>query len=331
MNHYPVKVSVLMLTYNQEQYIDEAIRSVMLQKRNFSLELVIGNDASTDRTADICQMWKERFPQEIVLLNHSKNLGLQQNFIQSYAKCQGEYIAICEGDDFWCNKRKLQRQVDFLDSHNEYATCFHRVINYYEHNSTKSLSNGKQKQTTDILDLAQSNYISNVSVLFRRGLFGELPEWFYRVSTYDYAIHLLNAQFGKIFYMHTPMAVYRQHQKAIWSKAGMDKKLDIALTIRELLINHFTNQREDVCKLLRKAHSNICLNLIRHYQQTNQDQQVEKSKLRLLEYRPEWTLNDIEYHLSLKTQSPSTMKKVLSWGREKLSLLIPLPRIRGND
>ena len=131
--------------------------------------------------------------------------------------------------------------------------------------------------------------------------------------------------------MHTPMAVYRQHQKAIWSKAGMDKKLDIALTIRELLINHFTNQREDVCKLLRKAHSNICLNLIRHYQQTNQDQQVEKSKLRLLEYRPEWTLNDIEYHLSLKTQSPSTMKKVLSWGREKLSLLIPLPRIRGND
>ena len=103
---------------------------------------------------------------------------MQQNFIQTYAQCRGQYIAICEGDDFWTDKRKLQIQADFLDTHPDYSTCFHRVINYYEDRETKSLSNGGQKQDTDISDLARSNYISNVSALFRRGLFGELPEWF---------------------------------------------------------------------------------------------------------------------------------------------------------
>ena len=138
---------------------------------------------------------KKKYPEQIVLFNRKKNLGLQQNFIQTYTRCRGQYIAICEGDDFWTDKRKLQIQADFLDTHPDYSTCFHRVINYYEDRGTKSLSNGGQKQDTDISDLARSNYISNVSALFRRGLFGELPEWFARVSTYDYAIHLLNAQF----------------------------------------------------------------------------------------------------------------------------------------
>lgn len=317
-----------MLTYNQESYIDEAIRSVMLQKRNFSLELVIGNDASTDHTASICQKWKERYPQEIVLLNHTTNLGLQQNFIQSYNQCRGEYIAICEGDDYWCHPEKLQRQVDFLDAHPEYSTCFHRVINYYEDNGTKSLSNGKQQQTTDILDLARSNYISNVSSIFRRGLFGELPEWFARVSTYDYAIHLLNAQFGKIHYISTPMAVYRQHRKAIWSEAGMDKKLDISLTIRELLIDYFAGHREDVCQRLRDAHCRICINLIRYYQKNRQQQAMEESQARLLRYQPDKNMNYIYTELARKVSSPSVFQRILKWGRGVVSLLIPLPRIK---
>jgi len=317
-----------MLTYNQEAYINEAIRSVMLQKRNFSLELIIGNDASTDRTTNICLKWKERYPQEIVLLNHITNLGLQQNFIQSYNQCQGEYIAICEGDDYWCHPEKLQRQVDFLDRHPEYSTCFHRVINYYEDNGSKSLSNGKQKQTTDILDLAQSNYISNVSSIFRRGLFGELPEWFSRVSTYDYAIHLLNAQYGKIYYMSTPMAVYRQHRKAIWSETGIDKKLDISLTIRELLIDYFAGHREDVCQLLRDAHCKICINLIRYYKKSGQQRTMEESQARLLKYQPEKNINYIYTELCKKEPSVSILQRILKWGRAVVSFFVPLPRIK---
>ena len=86
-----------MLTYNQERYINEAIRSVMLQETNFPFELVIGNDASTDCTGTICADWQKKYPEQIVLFNRKKNLGLQQNFIQTYAQCRGQYIAICEG------------------------------------------------------------------------------------------------------------------------------------------------------------------------------------------------------------------------------------------
>ena len=117
-----------MLTYNQERYINEAIRSVMLQETNFPFELVIGNDASTDCTGTICADWQKKYPEQIVLFNRKKNLGLQQNFIQTYTRCRGQYIAICEGDDFWTDKRKLQIQADFLDTHPDYSTCFHRVI-----------------------------------------------------------------------------------------------------------------------------------------------------------------------------------------------------------
>ena len=112
-NNTGLKVSVLMLTYNQERYINEAIRSVMLQETNFPFELVIGNDASTDCTGTICADWQKKYPEQIVLFNRKKNLGLQQNFIQTYTRCRGQYIAICEGDDFWTDKRKLQIQADF--------------------------------------------------------------------------------------------------------------------------------------------------------------------------------------------------------------------------
>lgn len=331
-NNTGLKVSVLMLTYNQEHYINEAIRSVMLQETNFPFELVIGNDASTDATGKICEDWQQRYPEQIVLFDRKKNLGLQQNFIQTYAYCRGQYIAICEGDDFWTDKRKLQIQADFLDTHPDYTTCFHRVINYYEERGTKSLSNGGQKQETDILDLARSNYISNVSVLFRRGLFGELPEWFARVSTYDYAMHLLNAQYGKIHYMNRPMAVYRQHGKAIWSEAGMDKKLDIALVIRELLMDCFKGKRTDVYDCLRQAHAQICLNLIHYYEGTGQLKQIENVERRLLQYQPQWNKEDVKRMELPRPQSISQkltglVKGILKWGRATVSRVIPLPRI----
>ena len=324
-----------MLTYNQEPYIDEAIRSVMLQKTSFHVELVIGNDASTDRTTARCEAWREKYPDRIILLNRIENLGLQHNFIQSYAHCRGEYVAICEGDDFWCDSRKLQRQVDFLDAHPDFSCCFHRVINYYIDRGTKSLSNGEKcPATTTLLDLARSNYISNVSSVFRRNLFGPLPDWFAHVSTYDYAIHMLNAEYGKIHYMKRPMAVYRQHGKAIWSEARTDKKLDIALNVRELLIDHFYPNYPEVYDALRMAHSSICLNLIDYYQSEGNEEGVAQTRLRLMQYRPELTLGEV---ISLESKHTVTgtdkVKRHLMNGLKKsrafVSLFVPVPRIVG--
>lgn len=254
-----IKVSVLMLAYNQEAYIDEAIRSVMLQQCDFTYELVIGNDCSTDATKARCEEWRNKYPDRIVLVNQKENIGLARNFVATYAYLRGEYVAICEGDDWWCSRHKLQRQVDWMDAHPAYSCCFHRVVNYYQDTNTKSLSNGGQKNDLTILDLAASNVISNVSALFRRGLFGELPGWMDQVSTYDYAIHMMNAEYGPLHYMRMPMAVYRQHSAAIWSRTGAGKKWDISATIRRLLIDYFTARKSlypqsvEVCLLLQKS------------------------------------------------------------------------------
>lgn len=327
------KVSVLMLTYNQEQYIDEAIRSVLLQQTDFDFELVIGNDASTDRTGEICSKWKEKYPEQIVLFNREKNLGLQRNFIQTYEQCQGTYIAICEGDDFWTDKHKLRKQADFLDSHPDYSTCFHRVINYYEDKGTKSLSNGGQKVDTDIIDLAGSNYISNVSSMFRHGLFGPLPEWFADVSTYDYAIHLLNAQYGKIHYMSKPMAVYRQHGSAIWSEAGTDKKLNMALQIRELLLDYFKRkENQPVYDVILQAHTHIALNLIRYYESKQMNKEKEDTEMKILSYHPHWTIEDVRRQEPLpapdaKVRFRNIILKGMKNVRAIVSYFIPLPKV----
>ena len=327
------KVSVLMLTYNQEDYIDEAIRSVMLQQTDFDFELVIGNDASTDRTAERCQAWKLRYPERIMLVDREQNLGLIGNFMATYDLCRGTYIAICEGDDFWTDKTKLQRQVDFLDTHPDFSTCFHRVVNYYADNGTKSLSNGRQQTDTDICDLARSNYISNVSALFRHGLFGPLPDWFPQVSTYDYAIHMLNAAHGRIHYMKRPMAVYRQHSRAIWSRTDAYAKLDIGLKVRELLIDHFRETRPDVSELLRDAHTRFSLNELYNCRQEGRTDEAERLERRLLALRPEWDRAKVERRLlALRPDSRTLWKRrafgLLKKARAVCSYFVPLPRIR---
>lgn len=329
-----MKVSVLMLAYNQERYIDEAIRSVMLQQTDFPFELVIGNDGSSDRTGAICREWQKRYADRIVLIDRPKNIGLIPNFMQTYPCCKGTYIAICEGDDFWTDKSKLQRQVDFLDAHPDYAICFHQVINYYADRGTKSLSNGGQITDTDIYDLARSNYISNVSAVFRNHLLPDgLPEWFGEVSTYDYALHMLNAQFGKIHYMKRPMAVYRQHEKAIWSQAAETSKLDISLKVRELLMEYFRDRRPDVYEPLRASYITICLNHIRLYRSTNHPATAEAVENRLFAHCPEWTLLRIRQAAGNLSNRQRRFRfawtKMLKNARAFCSYFIPLPRIRG--
>lgn len=264
------RVSVLMLTYNFSQYIDEAIASVMGQQCSFDFELVIGDDASTDGTASLCQQWAERYRGKIILLTNEHNTGLLANFARTYAHCRGEYIAICEGDDYWTDRSKLRRQVEFLDTHPEYSMCVHRVVNYYEGEGSMSLSNGGQKHDNDIIDLARSNFITNVSAMFRHSNIPTLPAWIADVATYDYALHMLNAEHGKIWYMPRCMAVYRKRSNALWSRAGQEKQYRMAMKVRLTLMRHFDGRRDDVAALLRKTYLDNAVALMRHYLATGE-------------------------------------------------------------
>ncbi len=319
-------VSVLMLTYNQERYIEQAIKSVLRQAVNFDFELVIGDDHSTDNTVAICQKYLAEYPGKIKLLVNERNLGLQQNFIRTYNACTGKYMAICEGDDYWISKYKLQRQVDILENHSRYAMCFHRVLNFFEKDGSKSLSNGRQKRITTILDLASSNYITNVSILFRRGLFGELPEWFSEVSTYDYAIHLLNAQYGDIYYSPKVMSVYRIHEKGIWSDSGIEKRQRIAMKIRELLMDYFKDNAP-VYERLREAWAAICISLYRHFSNKNELDKMNKIHQELISVYPEKEKAIFAPESKKSLSFRVILFSALTFCRKEISKFIPLPNV----
>ncbi|WP_051208666.1 glycosyltransferase family 2 protein [Butyrivibrio sp. WCD3002] len=119
-----IKVSVIIATYNHEKYIAHTLESVVLQKTDFAFEVIVGEDCSSDNTAKIVLEYAEKYPDIIVPLIREKNMGMSGNTSDLLRHAKGEYIAMIEGDDYWIDENKLQKQVDFLDAHKDYAACF---------------------------------------------------------------------------------------------------------------------------------------------------------------------------------------------------------------
>lgn len=327
-----IKVSVLMLAYNQQEYIDEAIRSVVLQRTAFAFELIVADDASSDATPEHIARWQQRYPDIVRVLPRQANLGLARNFIRAYREARGEYIAICEGDDFWTDSRKLQRQADFMDSHKEYAMCFHRVVNYYQADGSKSLSNGGQRRTVSIRELAMCNPITNVAVFYRHALVPELPEWMPEVTSYDFVMHMLCARHGDIYYMRRPMAVYRKLATSIWTGGDQARRSMISLRNRDLLIGYFESRDAEVCRLLRTANAQKLLELSLYYAAQGDPDKEQQALRDIARYRPDWTREDLSRELArmqTATHAPSLLRRMLTALRRTVSRLLPLPRVRG--
>lgn len=127
MKNEEIKVSVIILAYNQEKYLRHAIESVLNQKTDFNYEILINDDCSRDKTPYIAQEYAEKYPDKIKFTRQEKNIGATRSGYEMLIKCRGQYIAGCEGDDYWCDENKLQIQADFLDSHSEYSGCAHEM------------------------------------------------------------------------------------------------------------------------------------------------------------------------------------------------------------
>lgn len=128
MDDREVMVSVSMPVYNHEKYISQAIEGVLMQQTNFKFELIIGEDCSNDGSRRIIQDYEKRYPDIIKAIYHPVNIGVKNNAISIYRRAKGKYWAICEGDDYWTDKHKLQKQVDFLENHAQYSAVYHNVI-----------------------------------------------------------------------------------------------------------------------------------------------------------------------------------------------------------
>ncbi len=167
-NQIPL-VAIWMVTYNHERFIKTAIESVINQKTNFQYKLFIGEDFSTDKTGKICEELKKEHPQKIELYRHSKNFGGSKNALFLYEKCfatKAKYIALLEGDDYWVDDYKLQKQVDFLEKNREYSIhsgCVERV-------DRTNKNTAFTQNRFDFKDFLTSNHLITCTVLFRNNI-----------------------------------------------------------------------------------------------------------------------------------------------------------------
>jgi glycosyltransferase involved in cell wall biosynthesis len=253
-----MKLSVAIITYNHENFIAQAIDSVLKQDTSFDYEIVIGEDCSTDKTREIVINYQKKYPDKIKALLPEKNLGITRNFIETINACRGQYIALCEGDDYWIDSHKLQRQVDFLDANPEFSMCAHEVIVRYEDRSKGDASFKElSRDVFFIEDVIEERLFVTNSLLFRKRYILGLPEWFEKVISADRALLILIASKGKIKYFNEVMGVYRKHSGGISSYGDVRKIFLSDMYLFKKINVHFHYK-------YKKIVQNVILNRHRH-------------------------------------------------------------------
>lgn len=213
-------VSVWMITYNHEEFIAKAIESVIMQDTDFEFEIVIGEDCSTDSTRQICIDYQKRFPSLIRLITSESNVGFAVNGVRTFKACKGKYIALLEGDDYWTDPRKLQKQVSILEHHPEFVACHHwqkiAVTNdgvNYEEKDAPTDGHGYFPNTIgSVKDIFENNLrLKSRTIMFRNIFLNGflLPDWFYKVPFLDVPLTMMLGKFGDFYFINEKMAVYR--------------------------------------------------------------------------------------------------------------------------
>lgn len=301
-------VSVIMITYNQEKFIEKAVRSVMAQRTDFAFELVIADDASKDSTPEICRRLSAEFPDKIKLIARSNNLGASGNYLDAWSRCSGKYVAICEGDDWWLTTDKLARQVEYMEEHPECTVCFHRVANYYPAKHNWSLCGKPASYDFGLTELAKGNIITNLSVMYRAIRREDIPEWVNETPLFDYAMHSLHAARGRVHFMPAVMAAYRKHSYGIWSGDALRARR-LATEIRRLLIAHFHESHPEATAVwLGKYYENavaLCAALLRQ-DGSNDNNEYSKVIEEIKETTGKYGLpvSDKDIHRAIDSYSP---------------------------
>lgn len=231
-------LSVCLITYNHAEYIREAIDSVLMQKVNFSWELIIADDFSIDGTRKILQEYKNKYPDFIKLILQDKNVGPAQNWMDLIKAPNSKYIAYFEGDDYWTDPLKLQKQVDFLENNSEYSMVCHdaHVINEMTNVSTLFFTSIHKKQICSTKDVFGMHFCPTASIVYRKQSL-ILSDFYAEAMAGDLMLVLLLSSKGLLYRMNDIMSVYR---KTSTGMTEANRKMGEKSLINRIdLLNHF--------------------------------------------------------------------------------------------
>lgn len=216
------KVSVVSVSYNHEAFIRETLDGIVAQKTDFPVEVIISDDASTDATPAIIRDYADRYPHLFRPVLRSENVGIHANVSDALSAARGEYLAICEGDDYWTDPMKLTKQVAFLDQHPETSLCFHPVqVLWTDGRKGSEFPPISWRRDLTVDALIRRNFIQTNSVLYRRQeRYDDIPP---DVMPMDWYLHVRHAATGGIAMLPETMAVYRRHPQSFWYGADVDR------------------------------------------------------------------------------------------------------------
>lgn len=246
-------VSVLVMTYNHERFIAQALDSVLLQETDFQFEILVSEDASTDRTREIVLDYHRRHPDRIRLLLSEHNLRSNEVVARGLRAARGRYVALLDGDDYWTSSHKLARQVEFLERHPECSMCFHNALVVEEERGREGRywTPEHQKELSTLEDIWAGNFIATCSAMYRNGVVPEVPAWYIPLFPItDWPLHILHAERGPIGYLDAAMGAYRYHPGGLYSGRGEWEKLETTARFYETMNRNLEGRHE---QLIRRA------------------------------------------------------------------------------
>lgn len=287
-------VSVCVQTYRHASFIEQCLNSILSQKTNFPFEIILGEDESDDGTREICERFAAQYSDKIRLFLRSRKdvikIGGKEsgrfNFKENLKASDGKYVALCEGDDYWTDDLKLQKQVDFLESHPDYSVCFHRVQILKGEDLLDDYITRVPSATTTLTDIAKGNYIHTPTCMFRNTL--KFPDWFDEILAGDFALHILNAQKGKLYCIDEVMAVYRVHSGGIWSTRSDEDRQLMWISVLNSLCNHLDGE---VLEVLSEQRLDWAIELYKKGFKSETSSLLQEEAIRILD-RYEKTKNE---------------------------------------
>lgn len=219
-----IMVSVYCLAYNHEKYIKDCLEGFVKQKTNFKYEVIVHDDASTDNTANIIKEYADKYPDIIKPIlqkenQYSQGIYIIDKFIDPVLK--GKYVAMCEGDDYWCDMHKLQKQIDILENHPEYVACVHQTKT--ANSSTGEVGLYSKLRKSGVIEIEKmlrdrGPVYHTSSLCYHKEALEEKPDFCYIVKGIgDYPKEFALALQGDIYYLNKVMSVYRQFTESSWS------------------------------------------------------------------------------------------------------------------